>query len=331
MMDEDNEPKAKGPWRRRFIGFLVLVVIVGGAYYSKPHWYPKLQPYIQKYVPWYKGQPEIKPLTPIQKLQIQMDQLMAQNQRLQDQQQVMHLALENAGSVNDNWVLADASYLTRLANYQLQINQNVQTAIKLLQTADRRIASLANPQYQPARQILANNILQLQSLPDVDIGGLIARLIATAQQVPNLNMEQPKLVESKMPLLASSSQSVWRTALDRTWYSLKELIVIRRLKNPIEPLLTEDQRINLNQHIAALLQQAQWAVLHHDQKVYQLSLVQAQDMVSRYFIINQAATKAILVNLAQLADVNVEPSYPDLGSSVMVIEHLSHSKNSSVE
>ncbi len=326
MNDQQQAFTPKKSWRRRFLWLIILLLVVVAGYHLSAYWYPKVQQVADRYSPWHQQQHAVKHLTPIQQLQQHVNILAAQNQQLQLQQHAMQMYLQHKGLHNVGWILSDTLYLVRLADYQTSINHNAKTAITLLKTADQRLASLDNPHYQPVRQVIAKNIMQLQALPKIDVGGMVARLTALSEQTQGLQLVQPKIVGNKMHPLVMHDQSSWKKALHGTWHSLRDLIVVRKLNQPMAPLLTQDQKVNLNLHMAALLQQAQWAVLHRNQQVYQLSLAQTQDMVNRYFIINQAATKAVLANLQQLVKINVAPTYPHLSTTVMMVKHYSHNK-----
>ena len=107
------------------------------------------------------------------------------------------------------------------------------------------------------------------------------------------------------------------------WHALRDLVVVRQLDQPIATLLTDDQQANVNLHVMALLQQAQWAVLHQDQTVYQLSLLKTQQMVNRYFMVDQTATQSMLINLKKLSALTIAPQYPDISQTVVVVQNLS--------
>ena len=97
------------------------------------------------------------------------------------------------GGDNSHWMAAEAAYLIQIANYRLQLEWDVQTAIRALQTADARLRDSADPSWIPVREILALEIDSLKGVGSADIEGLALKLSALAAGVKNLRLRGTEL------------------------------------------------------------------------------------------------------------------------------------------
>jgi uroporphyrin-3 C-methyltransferase len=102
--------------------------------------------------------------------------------------------------------------------------------------------------------------------------------------------------------------------------SFRQLIVIRRLDKPIEPLLPEAELQYLQHNLQLLLQQAQWALLHNASAIYQSSLQQFQENLPKNFISDSATSQTIIQTINQLKKIDFPTSPLDLNP---ILEALS--------
>src|SRR5690606_32604161 len=77
-------------------------------------------------------------------------------------------------------------------------------------------------------------------------------------------------------VLASLWQSIWQ--------DLKQAVTIRRLDQPLPPLLAPEQHYYLKQNLRLMLEQASLALLDKNAEVYQASLTKAAAWLTQYFL-----------------------------------------------
>lgn len=222
-----------------------------------------------------------------------------------------------------NRVLAEAEYLTQLANLNLSFERNITAVINLLKAADQQLSSLADPTLNPIRQALANDIAALQATPKVDLAGLVMRINAISQQVNQLPVIPSRL---QKPITAAIVQPVppesfWKRGLEATGRALKNVVVVRHLEQPVEPLLPPEQQTYLILNIQLKLSQAQWAALHQQPEIYQQSLQQAINWIRQYFVQNNTLTQNVLENLIELQKVTIKPAVPDISNSLNLLRN----------
>lgn len=220
--------------------------------------------------------------------------------------------------------LSEAEYLVKLASLNLDFEGNIPLVINLLNMADQQLAALNDPSLIHVRQTLANNISSLEAAPKLDVAGLILKINAISQQIPNLPVVPTELTKPATDLTSSSSSatapSVWKRSVDAVGRALTNVVVVRHLDQPVEPLLPPQQQAYLILNIQLKLSQAQWAVLHQQPEIYQQNLQQASAWVKQYFLQKEAITQSVLQQLAELQTIQVKPVLPSISDSLHAIE-----------
>lgn len=228
----------------------------------------------------------------------------------------------------DDWQLQRALYFTELANFNTVWGQNPKTSIRLLEQADNIVKNLANHQLLPIRQALANEITQLNNLPQVDTIGSLSRLSAMADNIDALPLNNERYAHPEKDSNEAKQGNRWRSALDESWKHLKGLLVIRHHNRPIKPMLSSAQRQLLNERFKLIIQQAQWALIQKDQSLFEFNLKQAQSLLASYFDLNSSTTKTMQSQLQQLMKLPIHPKMPSITVSQNLIkQYLKNNAN----
>jgi len=245
--------------------------------------------------------------------------LKSQQQVLNENKQSIQSLQQYSYAKNVNWVLSEAEYLTRLANYSINFNDDVPSAISLLQTADHRISLLHMSSLLPIRKLLNEKIVALKAIPQANLEDILLKLYAIDKEVGQLpiTISQQKITKDQNSTTAKDSQ--WKDTWDKTLNTLKNVVIVRHDSKQIEPLLNPEQRTYLIQNVRLILQQAQWAALHKREKVYQLSLQHASSIIEQYFSQNQQATTSIIKELGQLKKIELKPEVPNINDLITLI------------
>ncbi len=267
----------------------------------------------------------------LQREQVQMQASLAQQQQgLSSTQANLQQVIQLSQRKSQDWVLAEAEYLVRLAAFNLTFENNIAVARKLLETADQRIQTLADPSLSDIRQALANNITALNSIQIPDLTGLVTRLNAISQEVGKLPVtpSQPTNAGAASATTPTSTQPMWRRILSGISDTLKDMVVIRTHQKPMKPLLPPEQQVYLVQNIQVQLSLAQWAALHQQPDIYKQTLQQAIDWISQYFAQNAAATENAISTLKNLQSWDIKPTVPDLSDTIKMIDDALNKKAS---
>ncbi|WP_165312603.1 uroporphyrinogen-III C-methyltransferase [Vibrio ziniensis] len=213
----------------------------------------------------------------------------------------------------NDWLLAEADYLVKLAGRKLFIERDVESATQLMESADQRIASLNDPSLTPLRKAMANDITQLKTVPLVDRDGLVLRLTSLQQQVDALPLANAILPEAPQETQQVVSEDInnWK---DNLMTSLKDFsdnfITFRTRDGNVIPLLSPQQHFYLKENVKAKLETAIKSVYVEQQEIYTTALKTAQEWSTSFFNQNDNTVKAFQSTLAKLAEQKVQVDYP---------------------
>ncbi len=265
----------------------------------------------------------------------ELEQLKAGNSELQQRlatqeknQQALNEAFSNLlktrRHLRNDWLLAEADYLLRLASHRLLLARDTGSALAAMQTADERLRDLADPAVIPVRNSLAEDINRLKAVPEPDIAGLSARLSALSHAVDSLPLLSAYTARMPTNVEADSAENPrvedWKQLPEAVWSDIKKLLVIRERHGKVIPLLSPEQHFFLIQNLKLKLEQARLALLNAEQDIYQERLQTAADWIHDFFKQDDPATQAILAQLEQLAAENIKPALPDISASYRALQ-----------
>lgn len=262
-----------------------------------------------------------------------LDQLVSSNADLQQRvgdteahQQALSEAFSNMlktrRHLRNDWLLAEADYLLRLANHRLLLARDIGSALAAMQTADERLHDMANPAVIPVRKLLAEDINQLKAVQAPDIAGLSARLSALAHSVDSLSLlaEYVNTANTSNEETKPAQVDDWKQLPEAIWGDMKKLLVIRERHGKVIPLLSPEQHFFLQQNLKLKLEQAQLALLNAEQTIYQQRLQTASTWVHDFFKPEDPASKAMLSEIEQLGKENIKPTLPDISASYRALQ-----------
>ena len=230
--------------------------------------------------------------------------------------------LKTRRHLRNDWLLAEAEYLLKLASQRLQLAADIGSALAAMQTADERLYDTADPAVIPLRKQLAEDINRLKAVAMPDISGLSLTLSALSKAVDELPLLASQLEDKAMEVSAADAVSKeqkqlesWQQLPAMIWQDMKKLLDIREHHGRVKPLLTPSQHFFLKQNLVLKLEQAQLALLDHNKAVYHQRLQTAMDWINRYFKTDDSATQNMLTQLQELAVIDIQPELPDISAS----------------
>ncbi len=229
---------------------------------------------------------------------------------------------------NNDWLLQKARYYLEMVEINAHWSDSTHTTIALFQQADALLVNLHEPQLFTIRQAIATDIAKLQTIPTLDIAGLLAKLDATQHVITTCPSKNPlALTKTKtLPNATIKTPATWREQLQASLDLLKKLVIIHHHNEAIQPLLTPEYETLLRENIRLNLQETQWAVLQKNQAVYDLSLTQAIDNITMAFDQNAASTQTLIEQLHALQSTQLKSETPPLGQSLWLLNQFIESK-----
>jgi uroporphyrin-III C-methyltransferase len=246
----------------------------------------------------------------------------------QNQATLAHLQaqLQQQEKSSTKFLAQEAEYLITLSSYHLNFMNNVDLAIKLLESADQKLGQINDPALGEVRKSLVKDLSALKTIPKVDIAGLSLRLTAISEQLDSLAalpVTIPQTISSS-PTAPTEKGGSWKDRLFATLHQLQSLVTIKHVES--SKFLLPEQQFYLLENIKLQLIRAQWALLHQNNALYQQSLDQARHSLQSYFSKNPKAAN-IIQSITALQTTNVKPNFPDLAKTRQLMQAYINSAN----
>lgn len=213
-----------------------------------------------------------------------------------------------------DWLLAEADYLVRIAGRKLWLENDVSTAMLMLQAADSRLEDIGDPSLFPVRKLIAEDIQALHQVNPVAINSIALALSGMIPQVNNLPLNAlkiPEIEENKAQNELSENIGDWRSNLSKTWDSLvDDFIQIETSEKPVLPYLSTKQRWLITEQLKLALSQAKSAALDEQEALYMNALQQATALVVEHFQLDDNNVKQFADALQQLQNTTIAKDYP---------------------
>ena len=235
----------------------------------------------------------------------------------------------------DEWILAEALYLSRLATQRLLIERSSESAIALLLEADKLLLKFDDANLAHVRNALSKEIASLRTLNKIDAQGIIFELNAISEEVNKLsilnllstqkdtsktdNKEEVENLENKKQL---SLGKFFRNFGEQ----LEDAIKVRRFDSDIQPLITEHDLSVVRNNIDLQFQQAIYSVMREEKDLFELSLKNIVADLKNYFHMNPKSSN-LLQRIQQISLLSIEQKLPKIGYSSELLNSYISARN----
>ena len=235
----------------------------------------------------------------------------------------------------DEWILAEALYLSRLATQRLLIERSSESAIALLLEADKLLLKFDDANLAHVRNALSKEIASLRTLNKIDAQGIIFELNAISEEVNKLsilnllstqkdtsktdNKEEVENLENKKQL---SLGKFFRNFGEQ----LEGAIKVRRFDSDIQPLITEHDLSVVRNNIDLHFQQAIYSVMREEKDLFELSLKNIVADLKNYFHMNPKSSN-LLQRIQQISLLSIEQKLPKIGYSSELLSSYISARN----
>ena len=234
---------------------------------------------------------------------------------------------QELGTSSEDWLLAEAEYLLRLANQRVAMEDDVAGAIKLFQAADQIIREAQGVVAFDLREAIADDIAALRSVSNADVQGIFVELGALARQVDRLQQKRLEYAPGKVELEVTDAAE--QSTLDKILSflggigaRLATLVDYRNDGESIKPILPPEEEYYLKQNLTLKIQLAQLGLLQGNQAIYQQSLADAVDWVDLYFSSDASLTMSVREGLTRLSSIEINRNVPEVSGSLREIRQL---------
>lgn len=245
----------------------------------------------------------------------------------QKRQQSLEVSIDGLysrlGNTSRDWVIAEADYLLKVANHRLQLEQDVTTTIQALTLADKRLNSLGDPALNEVRNVIAQELVSLETLAIPDQAGVSMQLTELQNQVDQLPLKgRERPVSSETDIKADDAMQVenWQKLPLAIAEVLKGLVVVSEDDRQVS--LSPEQIRNIHENLKLKLEQARIVLLRGKQDLYESNMQLALEWIEKHFNADEVATKKFVDTIAYLKSKPVTLQTPDISSSLRTLRKV---------
>ena len=222
----------------------------------------------------------------------------------------------------ETFLLAESEYYMQIANAQLQLANNPHLASLALAMADERVAQLADPGLIDVRRAIADEVAALAVMEKPDIAGAAMTLASLSRVVESLPVRSARVAVEEEPEEIDDEQS----GVGRAWSSVKGamsgLVKVTPPDEARPDLLTPDAEYFLRSNIALQLQAARVALLRGEQPIFEQSLDDTSELLSRYFDADSTQVAGALDTLEEIRGSVFATTAPDISGSLDLLRQF---------
>ncbi len=235
--------------------------------------------------------------------------------------------------MNEDYALAEVEYLLIIANYNLQFNRDVTTALAAMDTADSRLRGLHDPMVMRIRSQLIADINDLRSLPQVNLSGLGLFLSDFINRVDALPLKK-EVVDTTVMTTETMDEALTNDSLQAqvkhffvlVWQEIRTLFYYRNDENVNVALLLPEEVYFLRANLKLELANARFAVFNRDTDNLQASIDHIETWLHDYFDLSDASVQNIYDSLVKMKDLELNFPVLDISSSLESVRALIRSQ-----
>lgn len=199
------------------------------------------------------------------------------------------------------WKVAEARFLTRLADRKLRIDQDYATAADLLAEADKLVLSLNDNRAFNLRSLYAKEITKLRSTPATDYEGIALRLMAMVEEIDTIKIKlEPGSLLGENSAAVSDNIADWKQNLATSFNEFTAKFIVVRSKNETENMLVHpENQLYLRENLRVLLTAASLAGYRGDYQYFQKNRTEALALLEKYFDVTDPKTSALVTMLRE--------------------------------
>ncbi|KAF0279381.1 hypothetical protein BA897_01325 [Spiribacter roseus] len=225
-------------------------------------------------------------------------------------------------SETDDWRIAEAGYLARMAVHRVRFNGDIAGALEALEAADVLLSGLGGVGID-RREAIGRAVDQLLDVERIDQVAINRGLDRVADQLGSLplaaGIQRFETADTTAGARSDAPAGGWQARLDRAgdrlMTGLSELVTVSRDRQ-VEPLPEPESRFLLQQNLRLQIESARLAALRGETATYDNALKRIDDWVSAYFDSSAESVSAVRERLADLMDEPVKVERPAIGETL---------------
>ena len=221
------------------------------------------------------------------------------------------------------WVRAEALYLLELAARRLRLEHDVPTAIAAMESADARLATVADPGVAEVRAQVARELESLRSVTLPDLPNVISRLTALEGTVDRYRVLGVPVAQARRTgQWPRETLGAFERAMNRLAQAWHDLFSYRRVEPGMSRLVTREEESLRRQHFELLLFATRIAAMQRDRAAYQQALQSSIEWLDRFFDVRDPDVEAARSELVALSAIDIDPARPEIGTAAQQLQRV---------
>ncbi len=215
--------------------------------------------------------------------------------------------------------MEEVEQLLLIANQQLRLANNVESAVVAMQEADVRLQRINHPQISHLQSVLAKDMDLLKAVPKVDTVGISLSLDSLAETIDQLPLAMEEALPPKTNDAPHKSQTsggmlgILQDFLLEIWTDIKELVRIEHVgKQDIPP---PSHSYFLRENLKLRLLAAHNALLARDAINFKAYLKTSIEWINKHFNNKSKLGISMLETLSQLHGNEIAIDLPNISTS----------------
>lgn len=234
--------------------------------------------------------------------------------------------LQNSPAVTTQRMLSTIRFLVHLADLHLTVDHNPTSALTILIMAKTELEHAQQTHFSALKQALNDDIAQLRSANRIDINSVfltISHINAEIQSLSPIPSQPAISIKNTLDSMKTAGSDMpWYHRLWESAKQVKGLFIIRQLNTQNVPLFSAEIEATVKQNMLLQLNMAQWALLHHDQKIFQSALQNTMQLLTQHFALSPAMNP-IVTQLKTLENTQIDATLPNLNNTLNALSSLS--------
>lgn len=246
-----------------------------------------------------------------------------QNEIIESLRQSVSKLFATSAQTPRQWALAQSFHLAEIANYNIKLHKDIDTAAIALQAAYHTIEGSADPSLLHVRKVISTDLDKLRNFKQPNLNVIEGKLDQMLKEHKYMPLVKPNTSKGDQILFLETdhslaedqdSKNIFQTLLQE----INKHLIVKHHDKPIEALPSQQSQIYYYQILHLKLESIRIAVLNKDNEEYQRQLVSTLDWIDSHY--TPSSIKEIKEELKNLIAINIAPPLPAITDSVEALK-----------
>lgn len=222
------------------------------------------------------------------------------------------------------WHIRESEFLLSLAKRKLALEKDINSSIALVEDVGSTILASGYQDVIPLRESLSKLLVNLRAIKQIDEEGIFIRIESMRALVEGIEVRGLRVTSNRTSGVVKELGETknFDMGLNSITNILSNIFIWREWDDAPDLILMTDERMLTKQRLHILLEQAQLGLISQNETVYVQSLLKAKELLVLLAAEHSELGKSILVEIDDLAAINIDPIVPQLEESLKLMNEL---------